>query len=124
MSEIEALLARARDSLAAARGMLRDGFADFAASRAYYAMFYVAEALLVDLGESYSSHAAVIAAFGRSFAKTDRMDPKFHQWLIAAQSLRNVADYGVEAHVSPEQARLACTWAEEFIQAAEALLRE
>ncbi len=82
-------------------------------------MFYVAEALLVDLGESYSSHAAVIAAFGRMYAKTGRMDPKFHQWLIAGQNLRNVADYGVEAHVSPEQARQACDWAEAFIQAAE-----
>lgn len=122
MSEIEALLARARDSVAAGHSMLRDGFPDFAASRAYYAMFYVAEALLVDLGESYSSHAAVISAFGRMFAKTSRMDPKFHQWLIAAQNLRNVADYGVEAHVSPEQARLTCAWAEEFIQAAKVLL--
>lgn len=119
MSEIEALLARARDSVIAARGTLRDGFPDFAASRAYYAMFYVAEALLLHLGESYSRHSAVIAAFGRHYAKPARMDPKFHQWLIAAQNLRNIADYGVEAHVSEEQARLACSWAEEFIQAAE-----
>jgi len=124
MSEIEALLARAKDSVSAARGMLRDGFPDFAASRAYYAMFYVAEALLARLGESYSSHSAVIAAFGRQYAKAARMDPKFHQWLIAAQNLRNVGDYGVEAHVSKEQAGLACSWAEEFIQAGEALVRK
>ncbi len=39
MSEIEALLERAADSLAAARTLLRDGFFDFAASRAYYALF-------------------------------------------------------------------------------------
>lgn len=121
MSEIEALLARARDSVAAARGTLRDGFPDFAASRAYYAMFYVAEALLALLGQSYSSHSAVIAAFGHQYAKTSRMDPKFHQWLIAAQNLRNVADYGVEAHVSEEQAEQACDWAEEFIRAGEIL---
>lgn len=119
MSEIETLLARAEDSVRAARAMLRDGFPDFAASRAYYAMFYVAEALLANLWESYRSHAAVIAGFGRLYAKTGKIDPKFHQWLIAAQNLRNIADYGVEAHVSAEQAGLACDWADEFIRAAE-----
>ena len=83
MSEIEALLKRAGDSLAAARTLLREGFPDYAASRAYYAMFYVAEALLAHLGQSYSSHAAVIAALGREYAKTSRLHQKFHRWLIA-----------------------------------------
>jgi uncharacterized protein (UPF0332 family) len=124
MSEIETLLARARDSVQAARGTLRDGFPDFAASRAYYAMFYVAEALLAHLGESYRSHAAVIAAFGRLYAKTGEIDTMYHQWLIAAQNLRNIGDYGVEAHVSDEQAALTCDWAEEFIRAAERWLDE
>jgi len=51
MSEIEALLQKAKESLEAARGLLRDGYPDFAASRAYYAMFYVTEALLACLGQ-------------------------------------------------------------------------
>ena len=34
MSEIHAMMKRAGDSLAAARNLLRDGFPDFAASRA------------------------------------------------------------------------------------------
>lgn len=80
----------------------REGFFDLAASRAYYALFYVAEALLAHLGQSYSSHAAVIAAYGREYAKTAKLDPKYHQWLIAAQNFRNVGDYGVDAHVSEE----------------------
>ncbi|OHD72066.1 MAG: hypothetical protein A2V99_14950 [Spirochaetes bacterium RBG_16_67_19] len=122
MSEIEALLKRAGDSLAAARTLLREGFPDYAASRAYYAMFYVAEALLAHLGQSYSSHAAVIAALGREYAKTSRLHPKFHRWLISAQDFRNVGDYGVEAHVSDEQARMLCGWAEEFLGAAGAYL--
>jgi uncharacterized protein (UPF0332 family) len=124
MSEIEALLTRARESLAAARNLRRDGFSDFAASRAFYAMFYVAEALLAYSGQSYSSHSAVIAAFGREYAKSGKVDQKFHRWLISAQNFRNVGDYGVEAHVSMEQAGLTCEWAEEFIQVAERLLGE
>lgn len=122
MSEIEALLKRARESLAAARNLRRDGFSDFSASRAFYAMFYVAEALLAYSGQSYSSHSAVIAAFGREYAKSGKVDQKFHRWLISAQNFRIVGDYGVEAHVSGEQADLACEWAEEFIQVAERLV--
>ncbi len=59
-SGIEALLTKAKESLAAAHVLIKDGYYDFAASRAYYAMFYVASAVLADLGQSYSSHSAVI----------------------------------------------------------------
>ena len=122
MSEIEALLEKAKESLEAARSLLRDGYPDFAASRAYYAMFYVTEALLAFLGHSYRKHSAVIAAFGREYAKSGRLDPKFHQWLVAAQNYRNIGDYGIEAHVSRGDAELVCIWAQEFIEAAKAYL--
>ncbi len=39
------LLQKAQMSLAAARHLLLGGYPDFAAPRAYYTMFYVAEAL-------------------------------------------------------------------------------
>jgi len=122
MSEIESLLARAVDSVAAGRTLLVAGHPDFAASRAYYAMFYVAEALLATLGQSYNSHSSVIASFGREFAKTGRLDPKYHRWLISAQNFRNLGDYGIEAHVSNQQAELSCSWAEQFIHVAQTML--
>jgi len=64
MSEFEALIQKATESLDAARSLLRDGYPDFATSRAYYAMFYVAEALLAIMGQSYRKHSAAISAFG------------------------------------------------------------
>jgi uncharacterized protein (UPF0332 family) len=121
-SGIEALITKARESLAAAHVLVEDGYYDFAASRAYYAMFYVASALLANLGQSYSSHSAVISAFGREFAKTARLDSKFHRWLIDAKDLRNIGDYGVGSQVPKEYAETACDWAVQFITAAEALL--
>ena len=121
-SGIEALFTKARESLAAAQVLTKDGYYDFAASRAYYAMFYVASALLANLGQSYSSHSAVISAFGREFAKTARLDSKFHRWLIDAKDLRNIGDYGVGSQVPKEYAETACDWAVQFITAAEALL--
>lgn len=46
----EALFEKARRSLDAARLLLANGNADFAASRAYYAAFYAAEAFLLEQG--------------------------------------------------------------------------
>ena len=58
--DILALIDKAKDSFGAAQTLIRDGYFDFAASRAYYAMFYIAEAFLMQLGESYNKHSAVI----------------------------------------------------------------
>src|SRR5262245_22755628 len=69
--EQTALLQKARDSLRGAKLLATNGLYDFAASRAYYVMFYVAEALLLGQGLSFSTHAAAIAAFGQRFAGFD-----------------------------------------------------
>ena len=45
----QARLERAEASVHAAEVLLREGHADFAAARAYYAMFYAAEAALDEL---------------------------------------------------------------------------
>jgi uncharacterized protein (UPF0332 family) len=111
-SGIEALFTKARESLAAAQILIKEGHYDFAASRAY----------LANLGQSYSSHSAVISAFGGEFAKTGRLDSKYHRWLIDAQDLRNIGDYGVGNQVSKELAETVCDWAVQFIDAAEVLL--
>jgi uncharacterized protein (UPF0332 family) len=113
------LLKKAKESLAAAELLVSRNYHAFAVSRAYYAMFYVAEACLASIGQSYSSHGATQAAYGREFAKDGKLDPKFHRWLIDAQDIRNIGDYGVGVDVSAEQAREVCSWAKEFIASAE-----
>lgn len=117
--ETEALLKKARQSLLAAQALDREGYQDFAAARAYYAMFYAAQALLLGRGLSFSSHAAVIAAFGKEFAKTGALDAKYHRYLIDAQDVRNLADYGIGPEISEAQVHALLTWAEEFLTAAE-----
>jgi uncharacterized protein (UPF0332 family) len=71
--ETRALLHKATENHRAAALLLKNGYADIAASRVYHAMFYTAEALLLERGQVFSSHSAVIAAFGREFAKTARL---------------------------------------------------
>jgi uncharacterized protein (UPF0332 family) len=63
--QIKVILDKAGSSLEASKLLARQGYLDFAASRAYYAMFYTAEALLLQRGLSFSSHSAVIAAYGK-----------------------------------------------------------
>ncbi len=122
--EIEALLEKARDSIDAAASLQADGYVEFAASRLYYAMFYVAQSLLLSRNQAYSSHSAVIAAFGREFAKTGDLDVRFHRWLLDAQDIRNVGDYGIGGDVSVAQYRELLSWAQSFLDAARDYLAE
>ncbi|AIE76128.1 HEPN domain-containing protein [Synechocystis sp. PCC 6714] len=109
------LLFKAQQSLDAAKLLLSNDYPDFAASRAYYAMFYVAEAFLEGEGLTFSKHSAVIAAFGRELAKTRRVSSDFHRFLIEAQELRTTGDYGQFNAVTVDQGA-------EQIQRAEAFL--
>jgi uncharacterized protein (UPF0332 family) len=53
------LLRKAKESLRAAKLMDQQGYHHFAASRAYYTMFYIAEAFLLGKGLAFSKHSAV-----------------------------------------------------------------
>jgi uncharacterized protein (UPF0332 family) len=58
MPEQEDLFHQAHDSLAAAKILDAQGYHGFAASRAYYAMFYIVEAFLLGQGLAFSRHGA------------------------------------------------------------------
>jgi uncharacterized protein (UPF0332 family) len=122
--EVQLLIDKAKRSLKTAEKILKDGEVDFAGSRAYYAMFYVAEALLLQQGLSFSSHSAVTANFGKVFARPGILNPKFHQYLIKAQDRRNIGDYAIGAHLTTEEVTEMLSWAKEFIKAAENYLKQ
>lgn len=118
----ERIIKKAKENLDAAGMLIEQGFPEIAASRAYYAMFYLAEALLLKKGLHYSSHSAVIAAFGKEFAKTGELSPQFHQNLIKAQSIRQISDYGYAESLPADDVREVIRWANEFYQAATSYL--
>jgi uncharacterized protein (UPF0332 family) len=120
--EIAANLERAEESIRAARNLAADGFYDFAASRAYYAAFYAATAVLLSEGLDLSKHSGVIAFIHQRFVKTGKLDKeqgKVLNWLF---EMRNVGDYGVTAHVSKQETEQAIQAAESFLTAIKALL--
>jgi uncharacterized protein (UPF0332 family) len=116
--EQQELLQKAQKSLAAAKLLLTNGYPEYAISRAYYTMFYIAEAFLEGENLSFSKHSAVIAAFGREFAKTQRISTEFHRFLIEAQALRTTSDYGQLNAVTIDQATEQIDRAEQFLKLA------
>ena len=76
------LLAWAKEDARAATILAAEGLRRQAVSRAYYAMFCAARALLLADGLQFSSHSAVIAAFGKQFARTERLPRELHRYLI------------------------------------------
>ncbi len=116
---LENLLVKARRSFEAAEDLLENEHADFAASRAYYGCFYIAEALLFSEGSSYSRHSQVVAQFGRRFARTGELDTRYHRLLIEAFELRQAADYSAAPEtISKEDAEHTIREGKEFLSAA------
>jgi uncharacterized protein (UPF0332 family) len=120
--EEQYLLVKAKENIDASVLLLNQGYEEISASRAYYAMFYLAQALLHRRGMAFSSHAAVIAAFGKEFSKKGVLDPRYHLYLIKAQQLRQTGDYGTTATVNAESVSKAIVWASEFYTATENFL--
>ncbi len=117
-TETEKLVAKASRAIDAAKMLLENGDVEFAAGRAYYAMFYVAEALLAEGGRRFRKHSAVHAAYGDEFAKTAVLDPQYHRWLLDASDKRIIGDYGVEATLTHEDVHAMLEHARAFFQAA------
>jgi len=113
---------KAGRALHAAETLLCDGASDFAAGRAYYAMFYAAEAALADMGQQFRKHSGVHAAFGEYLAKPGLLDAKYHRWLLDAFDKRILGDYSYEMDVDDAAAQEMLTQAREFVSAVEAFL--
>ena len=110
------LLIQAQDSLAAARLLQEQGYFGFAASRAYYTMFYVAEAALLEQNLAFSRHSGVIGAFGKHLVKTDKVHAKYHRYLIRGMEVRHSGDYGTGESVSEEECTEQIGRAREFLE--------
>jgi len=103
-SEIASNLERADTNLHAARDLLDKGYYDIAASRAYYAAFYAASALLLKEDLDTSKHSGVIALIHQNFVKTGRLEKRQGKNLNWLFELRGVGDYGVSVQVASGEA--------------------
>lgn len=116
------LLEKAIDTIESAELLLDNKKIDVAAGRAYYALFYVAEALLSEKELQFSTHGDVIGAYGKEFSKTKILDPKFHRWLIDGFDTRLIGDYHVDTKIEMDAVADMINQAREFLEAAQKYL--
>lgn len=93
MSDATALLERAVRDLDDARYLL-DGARTLAAvNRAYYACFHAAQAALLTVGQTPTTHKGVVLRFAHHFVRTGAVDASTGAFLAYALNARTEADY-------------------------------
>lgn len=124
MNEICSLIDRANRYLATAKLLVEKGDYESCVSRAYYAMFYCAEAVLLTKHLSLSSHRAVISAFGEHFIKTGVFSKELGRELNRAFDRRQIADYEFRLVTSKQKAQESVERCETFVCGVSEYLRQ
>ncbi len=116
------LLDKAEQAIGAAESLLRDRYNNFSAGRAYYAMFYTAEALLAEKELEFKKHVGVHRAFAEHYIKPRIFEQKYYQWLVAAFNSRLVGDYAIRVEFDDDEVQGWIEQAREFLKAARQFL--
>ncbi len=110
--------------LAVSKHNLDEGFHTTAVNRAYYAVFYAANALLAFKQISRSKHSAVIAAFRQEFVRTEIFDAEFSRIYGRLMDDRNVADYVIVEEIEKDRATTNFADAVRFVERAKEYLQD
>lgn len=110
------------DALRAADALLAAGLPADAMSRAYYAAFHAARALLFSIGLEPRSHEAVKTLFAREFVKTGKVPAERSRDLAQLEALRLSSDYDPAFALGVDLVRLEVEKARRFVEQASALL--
>ncbi|HHT9120586.1 MAG TPA: HEPN domain-containing protein [Candidatus Hypogeohydataceae bacterium YC41] len=110
------LIERARKYLKSSETLLKEEDYESSVSRAYYAMFYSAEAALLTKNLSFSSHKGVISAFGEHFIKTNILPKEMGKELNRAFEKRQLGDYEYTFVISREEAEEILVNGKNFVE--------
>ena len=112
---IAAYRERARQKLDVARRLRDSGDHDDAISRAYYAAFHAARALLTSAGEQPRTHHGTVTLFNLLFVKTGKMSRRTGRFFSNLKDDRESADYELFSFADAETARVAVEEAESIV---------
>ena len=113
---------RAKEVLAESRHLLTGGFYNGAVTRAYYAAFHGARALLVTRGLESKTHRGVIQLLNLHFVKDGPLSIQVAEYLSHLETYRELSDYTAIARFTEAQAREELIRAETFLSAVRALI--
>jgi len=114
--EIALYIENAREMLSVAHLMLNNDFYPSAINRAYYAIFYAANALLVTKDLSQSKHSGVISAFRQNFVKTGLFEAEYSDIYGRVMGNRHMGDYELIASTSKNDAENDLIGANAFVE--------
>jgi len=110
------MASKATRSLSSAKKSFAEGDYDFASSRAYYAVFYLIEAMLLSQNLVFSKHSSVIGAFNKHFLMTGEFPKDFSKIINRLFRERQVADYEFNISIERDEAEKNLEIAEEVIK--------
>jgi uncharacterized protein (UPF0332 family) len=117
-------LTRADTCLKEARALQGAALPYGAASRAYYAVYHAASALLFSIGIEARTHKGVVSTLGEHFVRPGRLSSEMGRLVSRVQRDREDADYARGAVFTGEEASRMIADAESFIAEARRLIAE
>ena len=114
--QLRAMIQKGERSLRAAKEHLVKNDADFASSKAYYAVFHLMQAALLTKQKTYSKHAGVISGFSEQFIKTGVFPTTFGEAIQRLRKDRELGDYGYQLNVTVEEAQRDVKAASEIVE--------
>lgn len=112
------LMLNAEETLKAAEVLFKEEFLRDSINRAYYSVFYVAEALLNEKELRFSKHGTVHGAFAQHYIKTGIFNEKYHKLLTGAFRRRMLGDYDEVTRFNSDEVRQILDQASEFLDVA------
>jgi uncharacterized protein (UPF0332 family) len=121
--EVALYIDRAHQTLEVAAHNLDDGFYAAAVNRAYYAIFYAANAMLSTQGLARSKHSGVISAFRERFVKPGLIETEYSRIYGRVMGDRHLGDYEVRRTITADRAQRDLKDARRFVSRVEAYLK-
>jgi uncharacterized protein (UPF0332 family) len=112
------------ESLAAAQCLVTNGFLRDAVSRAYYAAYHWARAVLLTKGIEAKTHRGTIQLFSLHFVKDGPLSDDTAALLAHLETYRELSDYTSTVSFTETQAHEGITRSENFIQACRPLVQD
>ncbi|MEW6011243.1 MAG: HEPN domain-containing protein [Euryarchaeota archaeon] len=119
MDEKKILINNAHEKLEAAKNLFENGFYNDSVSRAYYAMFFSAKALLFKKNIHPKTHRGLISQFGLEFVNKNEFKKELFDLLARAQEDIEEADYGLFSSIDQNEAKIIIEGAESFLNECE-----
>jgi len=123
VNEIEWYIAQAHEALEATADNIHLQHYSTAVNRAYYAIFYAANALLAQKGIQRARHSGVLAAFRQEFVKSGFIEAEYSDSYGDVMDARHETDYAVGSNVTEKLAQAYLKDAQQFVTRIEQYLK-